>query len=262
MLNLTQLAGFGAMGGKQIINLTISANTQQYDIFSAAGSPAGAVDVSLTINSGVIVGDVSAGTYAVRTGSAWAAGSTIAIVNNGTIQGIGGNGGSANDGAGTGDAGAVVAPDASTTVKGIVELATSAEAIAGTDAVRAITPATLFGGLNASGSAPIFACRAWVNFNGTGTVAIRASGNVSSITDNGVGDYTVKFTTALPDANYAVSGITTQSVNNSNQASVLIYGADAGATTKTSTALRIGTARPHTATAPYDCSEVSIAVFR
>lgn len=57
--------------------------------------------------------------------------------------------------------------------------------------------------LNASGSAPIYACRAWVNFNGTGTVAIRASGNVSSITDNGVGDYTVNFTTSLPDANYS-----------------------------------------------------------
>ncbi len=57
--------------------------------------------------------------------------------------------------------------------------------------------------LNASGTAPIYACRAWVNFNGTGTVAIRASGNVSSITDNGVGDYTVNFTTAMPDANYS-----------------------------------------------------------
>jgi hypothetical protein len=46
--------------------------------------------------------------------------------------------------------------------------------------------------------------KAWVNFNGTGTVAIRASYNVSSITDNGVGDYTVNFTTAMVDANYAV----------------------------------------------------------
>jgi hypothetical protein len=55
-----------------------------------------------------------------------------------------------------------------------------------------------------SGSAPIYAARAWVNFNGTGTVAIRASGNVSSITDNGIGDYTVNFTTAMPDANYSV----------------------------------------------------------
>jgi hypothetical protein len=47
-------------------------------------------------------------------------------------------------------------------------------------------------------------CKAWVNFDGTGTVAIRASYNVSSITDNGVGDYTVNFTTALVDANYSV----------------------------------------------------------
>lgn len=57
---------------------------------------------------------------------------------------------------------------------------------------------------NASGSAPVYAARAWVNFNGTGTVAIRASGNVSSITDNGTGDYTVNFSTAMPDANYSV----------------------------------------------------------
>lgn len=48
--------------------------------------------------------------------------------------------------------------------------------------------------------------RAWVNFNGTGTVAIRASYNVSSITDNGVGNYTVNFTTAMIDANYSMSG--------------------------------------------------------
>ena len=53
-----------------------------------------------------------------------------------------------------------------------------------------------------TGTAPIYPCRAWVNFNGTGTVAIRASGNVSSITDNGTGNYTVNFTTAMPDANY------------------------------------------------------------
>jgi hypothetical protein len=46
-------------------------------------------------------------------------------------------------------------------------------------------------------------CKAWVNFNGTGTVAIRASGNVSSITDRGTGNYTVNFTNALPDGNYS-----------------------------------------------------------
>ncbi len=60
-----------------------------------------------------------------------------------------------------------------------------------------------------------YGCRAWVNFNGTGTVAIRASGNVSSITDNGTGNYTVNFTTAMPDLNYSslVTGSGQEGVN-------------------------------------------------
>lgn len=59
--------------------------------------------------------------------------------------------------------------------------------------------------LNVTGNAPMYACRAWVNFNGTGTVAIRGSGNVSSITDNGTGLYTVNFITAMPDTSYAIT---------------------------------------------------------
>ena len=57
---------------------------------------------------------------------------------------------------------------------------------------------------NVSGTQVGTFCRAWVNFDGTGTVAIRASFNVSSITDNGTGDYTVNFTNALADANYSI----------------------------------------------------------
>ena len=57
-----------------------------------------------------------------------------------------------------------------------------------------------------AGSEDYFLARAWVNFNGSGTVAIRGDGNVSSITDNGTGDYTVNFTNALADANFAISG--------------------------------------------------------
>ena len=61
--------------------------------------------------------------------------------------------------------------------------------------------------INASGSAPIYACRAWINFDGT-SASIgtgRANGNVSGVTDNGGsgGDYTVNFATAMSDANYA-----------------------------------------------------------
>jgi len=48
--------------------------------------------------------------------------------------------------------------------------------------------------------------KSWINFNGTGTVAVLASFNLSSITDNGTGDYTINFTTAMPDAAYAFTG--------------------------------------------------------
>ena len=65
-----------------------------------------------------------------------------------------------------------------------------------------------------SGTAPLYMCRAWVNFNGTGTVAIRASGNVSSITDGGVGTYTVNFTTSMVDANYVMTGTSSTSGGN------------------------------------------------
>ena len=90
--------------------------------------------------------------------------------------------------------------------------------------------------IDAPGTAPLFACRAWVNFNGTGTVAIRASGNVSSITDNGTGDYTVNFTTAMPDENYAMSG---SGEDNDNRGDVTVGRPNGG--TKTSTACRIKT---------------------
>jgi len=56
------------------------------------------------------------------------------------------------------------------------------------------------------GSAAVaYGCRAWVNFDGRSSITIRGSGNISSITDNGTGDYTLNFTNAMPDANYAAS---------------------------------------------------------
>lgn len=89
------------------------------------------------------------------------------------------------------------------------------------------TLATSAGALTtASGGAPSYSARAWVNFDGTGAVAIRSSGNVTSITDNGTGEYTANFSTALPDANYSVIGtvstdtvaITMVTVNGTNTA--------------------------------------------
>ena len=104
--------------------------------------------------------------------------------------------------------------------------------------------------LSASGSAPIYACRAWVNFNGTGTVAIRASGNVSSITDNGVGSYTVNFITPMTDTNYQVSW--SGGAGNGRSwgvlQSFLLVGSCAGSYVLAST--------------PYDVDSVSVSVIR
>ena len=97
--------------------------------------------------------------------------------------------------------------------------------------------------------------KAWVNFNGTGTVAIRASYNVSSITDNGTGDYTVNFTTALADANYSIVGVTGGWGSGFNYATVNV-GTIAAPTTS---ACRIAT---RTGGTSYDEVAVCIAIFR
>ena len=87
-------------------------------------------------------------------------------------------------------------------------------------------------------------CSAWVNFNAIGTVAINASYNVSSIVDNGVGDYTVNFTTAMPNANYALALVSNgyNSVNNSVGLSVRGSSLGTVVDLKTTTAVRINNA--------------------
>jgi hypothetical protein len=103
-------------------------------------------------------------------------------------------------------------------------------------------------------SAVAYGCRAWVNFNGTGTPAIRGSGNVSSITDNGTGDYTVNFTNAMPDANYVVTasgGETTESPP--------LSGVSIGCRALTTSSFRF-TSR--TSTTVSDIDQIFIATFR
>jgi hypothetical protein len=78
-----------------------------------------------------------------------------------------------------------------------------------TATINGITPTSTSGVLstfNAAGSAPVYACRAWVNFSGGVTPSIRASGNVSSVTRTSAGIYTVNFATAMQDTNYAFFG--------------------------------------------------------
>ena len=138
--------------------------------------------------------------------------------------------------------------------------------LVGTDATQTLTNKTLTTPnidsaqfATVSGTAPIYPCRAWVNFNGTGTVAIRGSGNVSSITDNGTGDYTVNFTTALTDANYSVVG-TAKIVGGGGGQNIRIHN-DAYTTSVTTTAVKVQvTNAGNSATA--DSEMVNIAVFR
>lgn len=104
------------------------------------------------------------------------------------------------------------------------------------------------------GTAPVYAARAWVNFNGTGTVAIRASANVSSITDNGTGDYTVNFTTAMSDANFA----STVTVGGASLANAL---ANTSGAAQTTTTVRVATRVANTNVAA-DYDTVAVSIFR
>ena len=101
-----------------------------------------------------------------------------------------------------------------------------------------------------TGSAPYYGARAFVNFNGTGTPAIRNSSNVSSITDNGTGDYTINFTTSMPDANYSAVGTSKDDGAGSYVPFI---------TTQTTSSLRVGTKSQSTIE---DSAIVCFAVFR
>ena len=119
---------------------------------------------------------------------------------------------------------------------------------------------------NATGSAPIYACRAWVNFSGTGTVDIRASGNVSSITDNGTGDYTVNFATAMSDADYSVCGFLNRSANAERSPVINFERTDGGAgTPPATTSVRLVCVSGTSSTqggARFDPPIVTVAIFR
>ena len=125
---------------------------------------------------------------------------------------------------------------------------TAPTATAGTNTTQIATTAFV------AAAIPTNNVKAWVNFNGTGTVAIRASMNVSSITDNGTGNYTVNFTTALADANYAAAGFAAESTF-----TVAITVGNFGTLTQTTSAFRFNTTY---AGASYDCTQVHMTILR
>ena len=113
---------------------------------------------------------------------------------------------------------------------------------------------------NLSGT-EVYTCKAWVNFNGTGTVAIRASGNVSSVTDNGTGQFTINFTNALPDANYSIVGMNgfRDGTNNNEISWISLRRLDTTPYSTTACAITTGFTTSNTGN---DTHIVNIAVFR
>jgi hypothetical protein len=103
-----------------------------------------------------------------------------------------------------------------------------------------------------------YGCRVWISFNGTGTPAIRGSGNVTSITDNAVGDFTINFTTALVDANYAFTFGSQRGAGTTFTTSSV-----ADATAPTTSALRVNVySQTAGVTASVDSAYNSVAIFR
>jgi len=170
--------------------------------------------------------------------------------------------------ASTSGAGGVITTADNTGILNIQSAGTTVAAIASTGmavtgTLSASGAATLSSTLGVTGnlsfnsgygsSAVAYGCRAWVNFNGTGTVAIRGSGNVTSITDNGVGDYTVNMTNAMPDVNYSsvaccnydnAGGMTDASIGNQTAASCRVISHDIAGGTK------------------YDLHAMNVSIFR
>lgn len=179
------------------------------------------------------------------------------------IAGLASNGIIARTGAGTAAARTVTAGTGITVTNGdgvsgdptvAATLASQAEAEAGTDNTKVMTPLRLRNALNATGTAPVYACRAWVNFNGSGTVAIRASGNVTSITDGGVGIYTINFATSMSDVNYCVVGSCCVDTFPSTAQSVNVQSG------QTVSSVTIRTAREGSVLV--DAERVNVAIFR
>ena len=132
----------------------------------------------------------------------------------------------------------------------------------------AVTAAKLDGAQ--TGSAPIYGCRAWVNFDGTKDTTgaastantnrlIRGSGNVSSVLRNGAGDYTITFTTPMPDANYAATtGWTNTGVNTSFDGSAFIF----SAASVTASSVRVFASQGVTAGVGEEAEYFAVAIFR
>ena len=199
-------AGTPALQGSDP-NTGISFGTDEVNI-NTGGSTQATVDSSGRVLVGTSSGDGSANKFQVKGNTSGNSGGNISL-SRGSIPTINQTLGLIAFGDGDGDVyaeiktqcdGAAAAGDA----PGRLVFSTTADgASTPTEQMRLTSTGDLRFNSGFGSVATAYGCRAWVNFNGTGTVAIRAQFNVSSITDRGVGNYTVNFTTAMADTNYS-----------------------------------------------------------
>ena len=151
-------------------------------------------------------------------------------------------------------------PQATEAVAGNAKIATTAIAQVGTNDTDFLTAKKLRDALNASGNAPVFACRAWVSFDSTTTpLTILASGNISSVILNGTGDYTINFTNPMLTPFYAVFGLGTDAISGTGNVKILTSGISTSPPLlKTVNAVRVGTGANATA---FNNKELTIGVF-
>lgn len=133
------------------------------------------------------------------------------------------------------------------TVAGKAKIATTAIAQAGTNDTDIITAKKMRDALNATGGAPIFACRAWVDFSAQGGASINSSGNISSVIRNSNGDYTLNFLKAMPSNSYALFGMCSETLASAaDPLIVTLRTTNGNPTLKTSLAVRISVKSPYT----------------
>jgi hypothetical protein len=154
--------------------------------------------------------------------------------------------------------GRLIAFGPNTTTSGVLELVTAESDGGGQYSVQLDASGNFKFNSGYGSTVTAYGCRAWVNFNGSGTVAIRASGNVTSITDNGNGDYTVNFTNAITDANYSFVAFPKTSSGAVSRA--VFANGDNGNTTQSASSYRFYTTT--LAGTPTDTDFVNAAVFR
>lgn len=142
---------------------------------------------------------------------------------------------------------------------GVVELADSSEVTDGNNNTTVVTPAGVKGAMNAVGNPKMYACRAWGKFNHN---SVNGAGNISSIVSNGTGNYTVNFSTAMPDVNY--SAVITAGYQSGYDGNIVFFACEYGRTTSSVsfyTGYVSGTAA-FNYRGSINLSNMSIAIFR